>query len=139
MDDFIDELPIFEAVTDGVRVTTQSYFLAGQSNPEDDHYVWAYRIRIANESGETVQLMSRHWIITDASGHSQEVQGDGVIGEQPVIAPGADHSYMSGTPLNTPTGFMAGSYGMIGASGRRFDIVIPGFSLDSPYFTASVN
>ncbi len=139
MDDFVDDLPAFEAVTDGVRVTTQAYFLAGQSNPEDDEYVWAYRIRIANERTEPVQLMARHWIITDGHGAREEVRGPGVVGEQPVIAPGDAHSYMSGTPLSTPTGFMQGAYSMVDHTGRPFDVDIPVFSLDSPYFAGSVN
>lgn len=139
MQDFIDDFPKFEAVTDGVRVTTQAYFLAGQSEPENDKYVWAYRIRIANERSTSVQLLARHWIIIDGSGTREDIKGDGVIGEQPVIGPGNSHDYVSGTPLGTPTGFMQGFYQMADADGQAFSIEIPVFSLDSPYFAGTVN
>lgn len=139
MEDFVSDLPVFEAQTAGVRVRSQSYFLAGQSNPEDEDYVWAYRIEIANDRDFPVQLLSRHWIITDATGIEEEVKGDGVTGEQPVIAPGDSHAYLSGTPLGTPTGFMRGSYQMVDHQGLPFEVEIPAFSLDSPYFRGQVN
>jgi ApaG protein len=104
-----------------------------KSAPEEDYFVWAYRVYIENQGGETVQLRSRHWHITDALGRVQEVMGEGVVGEQPVLAPGETFEYTSGTPLSTPSGVMMGSYQMETDRGASFDVVIPAFSLDSPY------
>lgn len=139
MEDLIDEIMTFEAVTNSIRVAVQSYFLEGQSDPETAQFVWAYRIKISNESEETVQLLNRHWIISDAGGGVQEVQGEGVIGEQPVIAPGQHFVYTSGTPLSTASGFMRGTYEMQNENGDHFFIEIPTFSLDSPYYSQNVN
>ena len=133
MEDLIDGHLTFEAVTGSVRVAVQSFFLEDQSEPDDHQFVWAYRVKIANEGPESIQLLSRHWIITDSSGSIGEVRGEGVIGEQPVIAPGDFFTYTSGTPLATPSGFMQGSYQMRGASGGVMDVAVPTFSLDSPY------
>src|SRR5690606_8880306 len=108
------------------------------SSPGDNHYVWAYRVRIENHGDQTVQLLRRHWKITDAMGRVQEVQGSGVVGEQPVLHPGDAYEYTSGTPLPTPSGIMVGSYQME-ADGERFDIGIPAFSLDSPHETVRLN
>lgn len=124
---------MFEAVTEKIKVTVETRFIDDQSDPQDDYYVWAYRITIANHGDETVQLLSRHWKITDAMGRLQEVKGDGVVGEQPTLTPGADYTYSSGTPLATPSGFMCGSYLMRTANGRDFDVEIPAFSLVSPF------
>jgi len=124
----------WSAVTHAVRVTVRSFYLADQSEPERAHYVWAYRVTIVNEGSETVQLLKRSWVITDAQGRIQKVHGDGVVGERPVLGPGEDFEYTSGTPLATPSGFMHGSYHMVAtASGEGFDVVIPSFSLDSPH------
>ena len=138
-EDLIDDIMTFEAVTDDIRVAVQSYFLEGQSDPDEAQYVWAYRIRISNEGDRTVQLLRRHWIITDAGGSIKEVEGEGVIGEQPVIAPGQFYVYTSGTPLGTPTGFMQGSYAMQDEDGGHFSVEIPTFSLDSPYYSLNLN
>ncbi|WCL54560.1 Co2+/Mg2+ efflux protein ApaG [Gimibacter soli] len=138
-DDLIDGVMTFEAITEGVRVAVQSYFLSGQSDPEEGSYVWAYRIRISNEGAATVQLINRHWIITDGHGGVQEVQGAGVVGEQPVLAPGERFVYTSGTPLSTPTGFMRGTYEMQRPDGTFFDVEIPAFSLDSPHYSLKLN
>jgi len=138
-DDLIDGVMTFEAVTAGVRVEVQSYFLSGQSEPEEGHYMWAYRIRISNEGAMPVQLINRHWIITDGNGGVQEVRGAGVIGEQPVLAPGEVFVYTSGTPLSTPTGFMRGEYEMSRMDGSFFDVEIPAFSLDSPHYSLKLN
>jgi ApaG protein len=135
----VDGVMTFEETTDNVRVAVQSYFLEEQSEPSDNQYVWAYRIKIANEGETTVQLLSRHWIITDGAGATQEVKGEGVIGEQPIITPGQDFIYTSGTPLKTPTGFMRGTYEMQDENGEHFFIEIPNFSLDSPYQTQNIN
>src|SRR4051794_35542619 len=103
-----------------------------RSSVERRQFFWSYTIVITNTGKETVQLRARHWIITDASGHSQEVRGEGVVGEQPVLAPGERFEYTSGVPLQTASGFMAGRYQMVSASGERFEIDVPAFSLDSP-------
>ena len=124
--------PTSSAETEGIRVQVRSHYLAEQSSPRDDRYVFAYTITISNESARTAQLRTRHWIITDATGHKQEVRGEGVVGEQPVLAPGERFEYTSGVPLPTASGFMAGRYQMVSESGERFEIDVPTFSLDSP-------
>jgi len=120
-------------------VSVRPYFLEDQSVPDSGHYVWAYHVRIENNGDRTVQLLTRHWKITDAQGHTQEVRGDGVVGKQPVLKPGESFEYASGTPLPTPSGIMLGSYQMQADTGERFDITIPAFSLDSPHHRMSVN
>ena len=99
---------------------------------ERGQYFWSYTIVITNTGAETVQLRTRHWIITDATGHKQEVRGEGVVGKQPVLAPGEHFEYTSGVPLPTASGFMTGRYQMVSESGERFEIDVPTFSLDSP-------
>lgn len=130
---------MYTATTKQIRVSVEPAYLAEQSSPSDSHYVWAYQVRIENEGAETVQLLTRHWKITDAMGRLQEVRGAGVIGEQPVLAPGESFEYTSGTPLPTPSGIMLGTYGMRVLDGERFDIEIPAFSLDSPHEAKLVN
>jgi ApaG protein len=125
--------------THHIRVTVEPIFLENQSVPLDQHYVWAYRIWIENQSPEAVQLLRRFWRITDGYGVVHEVTGEGVVGEQPWIAPGATYHYASGTPLSTPSGVMEGAYQMQASSGKKFEVTIPAFSLDSPYETASVH
>lgn len=125
--------------TGDIVVTAQPVYLEEQSSPAEHRYVWAYRIRIENLGRETVQLLTRHWRITDANGRVQEVRGEGVVGEQPVLEPGESFEYTSGCPLSTPSGFMVGSYGMVAAGGRAFEVAIPAFSLDSPHARQSVN
>jgi ApaG protein len=122
---------MYRAVTRSIEVAVRPKFLAERSSPEDNYYFWAYTIAIANRGADTVQLKTRHWRITDAHGRVQEVRGVGVVGEEPVIEPGESFEYTSGVPLPTPSGFMAGTYGMIGARGEHFDIDIPAFSLDA--------
>lgn len=139
MEDLVDGVMTFEAETAGVRIAVQSYFLEEQSDEDEAQFVWAYRIKIINESSVTIQLLNRHWIITDANGKVQEVQGEGVIGEQPVISPGQWFAYTSGTPLTTSSGFMRGSYEMQDENGDHFFVEIPTFSLDSPYYPLKVN
>ena len=124
---------MYEAVTRSIKVIVEAIFLDEQSAPDEDHFVWAYQIRIENDSLEQVQLINRHWQITDAHGQLQEVRGEGVVGEQPTLQPGEAFEYTSGTPLGTPSGIMVGSYEMKTSGGERFDIKIPAFSLDSPY------
>ena len=130
---------IYEQTTRAISISVEPMYLDDQSSPENNHYVWAYHVQIENRGNATVQLMSRHWKITDSQGHTQEVRGDGVVGEQPVLDPGDSFEYTSGTPLATPSGFMSGSYQMADKTGERFDVVIPPFSLDSPHQSRPVH
>jgi len=130
---------MYSATTRSIKVTVEPHFLEDQSSPVDDHFVWAYRVRIENQSGETVQLRRRHWRITDGMGRVQEVRGPGVVGEQPVLAPGQSFEYTSGTPLSTPSGIMVGTYQMETGNGEHFDVDIPAFSLDSPHQSVRFN
>ncbi len=130
---------MYEAVTDGIAISVEPHFLEDQSDPDGSRFVWAYHVRIENRGDRVVQLMTRHWRITDANGRTQEVRGPGVVGEQPVLKPGESFEYTSGAPLSTPTGFMAGSYGMVDEAGGDFDVAIPAFSLDSPHFPTQFN
>jgi ApaG protein len=130
---------MYEAISNRFRVTVQPQFLEGQSKPDDDKYVWAYTITIENLSQVTATLLTRHWIITDALGHKQEVKGEGVVGEQPTLAPGESFQYTSGCPLGTPSGVMVGAYELLDENGRRFAIDVPAFSLDSPYDKRTLN
>ena len=123
----------YAETTRAITITVEPYYLDEQSEPAEGHFVWAYHVRIENNGGKTVKLMTRHWRITDSRGNVQEVRGDGVIGEQPVLTPGGSFEYTSGTPLGTPSGIMAGSYRMETDDGKSFDVVIPAFSLDSPH------
>jgi ApaG protein len=123
----------YTALTRQIRVSVQPVYLDDQSAPNDNHFVWAYNVTIENLGQETVQLLSRHWRITDARGELHEVRGPGVIGEQPVLEPGDRFEYTSGTPLATPSGIMAGTYQMENERGETFDVEVPAFSLDSPY------
>ncbi len=128
----LDEFP-FVASSHNITVAVASYFLADQSNPDENRYVWAYRICIKNDGDEAVQLISRHWIITDGKGRTEHVRGPGVVGEQPVMQPGESFEYSSGCPLTTPSGFMVGTYQMVREDGAAFEIDIPAFPLDSPH------
>ncbi len=124
--------PTSTAFTDGIRVRVQSHYLADQSSPRDDRYVFAYTITISNEGVRTAQLRTRHWIITDGRGTVEEVRGDGVVGEQPRLAPGQTFQYTSGCVLPTPIGTMHGTYRMWRDDGSYFDAQIAAFSLASP-------
>ncbi len=135
----LQDTSMYSQTTRSITVTVKPIYLEDQSSPGDNHFVWAYRVRIENTGDETVQLLRRHWKITDAMGRIQEVQGSGVVGEQPVLHPGDSYEYTSGTPLNTPSGIMVGSYQMETPEGERFDIAVPAFSLDSPHQTMRIN
>lgn len=124
-------MSVYQAETEGVVVRVIPTYLSQQSDPDEGRWVWAYAVEIENQRDEPVQLLTRHWIITDALGRTEEVKGPGVIGEQPVIAPGQVHRYTSGCPLGTPSGMMVGSYGMTDADGAVMAVAIPAFSLDS--------
>ena len=121
-----------ETTTRGVRVQVRGTYVPERSSPAESHYFFSYRVRISNEGEETVQLVSREWIITDADGNVEQVKGPGVVGEQPVLGPGEAFEYTSFCPLHTPIGSMQGSYQMVSARGDRFDAVIAPFSLAVP-------
>ncbi len=130
----------YALTTRGVTVTVRSFFLADQSSPDENRFVWAYRVRIENRGTDTVRLLRRTWQITDARGRTQHVHGPGVVGEQPLLEPGQAFEYTSGTPLDTPSGFMAGAYHMnVPESGENFDVAIPAFSLDSPHQSGRIH
>jgi ApaG protein len=122
-----------EAVTRGIRVRVESSYVADRSNPALHQWFFLYTITISNESDATVQLMSRHWVITDGDSNVEEVRGPGVVGEQPVIGPGESHTYTSGCPLLTPFGTMEGTYQVVTGEGERFDVRIAPFALSEPY------
>jgi ApaG protein len=130
---------MYRAVTRQIVVTVQPNFMRERSSVDNNQYFWSYTIVIVNAGPETVQLKMRHWVITDGTGHQQEVRGEGVVGEQPVLGPGERFEYTSGVPLQTPSGFMSGHYQMMSESGDRFDIDIPLFSLDSPDTRRTIN
>ena len=125
--------PIYALTTRDITITVEPAYLEEHSEPEDGRYVWSYHVRIENQGDEVVQLMTRHWRITDSRGIVHEVRGDGVVGEQPVLRPGESFKYTSGTPLSSPSGIMAGSYRMETDQGECFDATVPAFSLDSPH------
>ena len=118
--------------TRGVTVRVSVSYLPEQSEPQRGRWFWAYHIRLENEGDETVQLLTRHWVITDGRGARHSVEGEGVVGEQPVIEPGASFDYVSGCPLATPSGAMQGSYQMVREDGAVFAVEIPRFSLFAP-------
>jgi ApaG protein len=122
-----------EAVTNNVRVEVESRYAPELSQPFQSQWVFAYTVRITNEGDSTVQLLSRHWVITDAGGATEEVRGPGVVGEQPVLAPGEAFQYTSRCPLKTSTGVMRGTYQMVTEDGEHFDVEIAPFALHEPY------
>jgi ApaG protein len=130
---------MYQRTTRNIHVSVEPIFLDEQSTPDENYYVWAYKVQIKNEGPETVQLRSRCWKITDAQGRVQEIRGQGVVGEQPVLKPGGSYEYTSGAPLSTPSGFMVGNYQMRNTSGETFEVEIPLFSLDSPFDTRRVH
>ena len=123
---------MYRAVTRNIQVSVEPVYLEDESDPEHHRYFWAYTVEITNLGAETVQLRTRHWRITDATGSVQEVFGPGVVGEEPVIEPDESYEYTSGCPLKTPGGIMAGHYQMENDDGEKFDVEIPAFSLDVP-------
>ncbi len=123
----------YEAQTRAIHVAVEPAYLDDQSDPADGRYVWSYTVTIENRGVETVQLISRYWNITDGMGQVREVRGPGVVGAQPVIAPGESFQYTSGCPLETSSGMMRGRYLMKAASGEDFEAEIPAFLLESPY------
>lgn len=130
---------MYRAVTRGIEVSVEPFYLPERSDPSGNRYVWAYRVTIDNQSEEPVKLLSRYWHITDAIGRVEEVRGSGVVGEQPELDPGDSYQYTSGCPLSTPSGIMVGHYTMRADDGRLFDVDIPAFSLDLPDGRRTVN
>jgi ApaG protein len=130
---------MYKETTRAITVTVRPTYLDDQSSPDESHYVWKYQVRIENGGGETVQLRTRYWRITDSWGRVQEVRGAGVVGEQPILHPGEAYEYTRGTPLQTPSGIMNGTYQMESSGGEKFDVTIPAFSLDSPYQPVKLN
>lgn len=124
---------MYRAESHGVRVSVEPRFMERESSPEQGRYFWAYSIEIVNLSPRTLQLRTRHWVITDGHGAVHEVRGEGVVGEQPVLRPGESFSYTSGCPLTTPDGTMRGSYAMQAENGDMLDVEVPLFPLDSPH------
>ncbi|MCE2390647.1 MAG: Co2+/Mg2+ efflux protein ApaG [Proteobacteria bacterium] len=122
-----------EAITNGLRVFVRSRYVPERSRPARSEYFFAYTIKIENLGSETVKLISRHWIITDAEGQQEEVQGPGVVGEQPTLRPGESFEYTSACPLSTPFGSMRGSYQMATEGGGRFDAEVAAFRLAQPF------
>lgn len=128
----MDDKKTYKTITNDIGVSVEPFYLDQESEPDEGHYVWGYQVQIENHGDDTVQLRRRHWIITDGNGARQEVEGEGVVGEQPVLEPGEAYEYTSGAPLRTPSGFMVGSYQMQAGDGSYFDVDIPAFSLDMP-------
>jgi ApaG protein len=122
-----------ETTTRGIRVQVTTSYLAERSAPAEQQYLFTYRVRISNVGTETAQLISREWVITDSDGNEQRVLGPGVVGEQPVLAPGDTFEYSSFCPLKTPVGSMHGSYQMVTSGGEAFDAVITAFTLAVPH------
>ncbi len=130
---------MYRTTTQEIEVEVEPFYLEDRSEPSEGRYFWGYRITIANNSSQAVQLLSRYWHITDGEGRVEEVSGPGVVGEQPDLAPGDSFQYTSGCPLTTPSGIMVGRYTMRSAGGVVFDVDIPAFSLDVPGRRRSIN
>lgn len=130
---------MYDKTTRSIRIKVEPAFLESRSRPDENLFVWAYTVEIENLGEEVVQLMSRYWRITDGRGGIQEVEGPGVIGEQPVLTPGQCFRYTSGVPLSTPSGIMMGHYKMETDKGQEFDVEIPAFSLDCDYGARKIN
>ena len=122
-----------EAVTRDIRVKVETEYAPGRSSPAQNQWFFLYTITISNEGPETVQLLTRHWIITDGTGHVEEVRGPGVVGKQPVLAAGESFTYTSGCPLTAPFGVMEGTYQMVTDAGEHFDVKVAPFTLSEPY------
>src|ERR1700719_4140256 len=116
---------MYSEITRSIKVSVEPFYLEDQSSPAEGRYVWAYHVRIENGGAETVQLRNRHWQITDSLGRREEVRGPGVVGEEPVLAPGEAFEYTSSCPLRTPSGFMVGDYELETAAGERFLVKVP--------------
>jgi ApaG protein len=123
---------MYTATTKTISVRVEPRYMADRSDPAESRFFWAYTVEIANGGAAPVQILARHWVITDQLGRREDVRGIGVVGEQPVIEPGASFTYTSGCPLQTPSGTMVGTYQAVGEDGEVFSVDIPAFSLDIP-------
>ena len=130
---------MYQAVTKNIQVTVEPHFLPDESDEQAGRYFFAYSVEIANLSRAIVQVRTRHWRITDGLGRVQEVNGAGVVGEEPILHPGESYRYTSGCPLETPSGIMVGQYGVETLEGARFLVDIPAFSLDAPFSDRTLN
>jgi ApaG protein len=130
---------MYQECTRSIQISVEPFYVDEQSSPEQSRFVFGYRVQIDNQSAETVQLISRHWRITDSLGRTKEVRGPGVVGKQPVLKPGERFEYTSGTPLTTSSGIMVGSYQMVTTGGEQFDVTVPAFSLDAPGSVTRLN
>ncbi len=130
---------VYEQTTRGIKVEVEPDFDPDRTDPDAAQFVWTYEIVITNESEIAVQLRRRHWVITDARGQVEEVEGEGVVGQQPILEPGDSFRYASGAPLSTPSGIMAGAFHMVDADGHAFKVQVPTFSLDSPYADQAIH
>lgn len=130
---------MYRALTHDIEITVEPFYLEEQSEPDENRFVWGYRIVIVNHSDDTVQLRDRYWRITDAVGQVDEISGEGVVGEQPILAPGDHFEYSSGCPLDTSSGMMVGQYRMERQDGESFMVDIPAFSLDVPGMARTLN
>ena len=124
---------IASSTTRGIRIRVRSAYVPERSQPDANHWFFVYNVTISNEGNETAQLVSRHWIITDANNQVQEVKGAGVVGEQPTLGPGESFEYTSACPLSTPFGSMRGTYQMVTSGGEHFDAEIAPFTLAEPH------
>ena len=129
----------FAETTGSITVRAAPQYLPDQSDPERSSFVWAYHVRVENGGRSAVRLMARRWLITDGDGRTEQVEGDGVVGVQPLIAPGGAYDYVSGCPLGTASGRMQGRYVMMGDDGVRFSVMIPAFALELPGHRPSVH
>ncbi len=123
---------MYTATTNRISVSVEPRYMADRSDPAEGRFFWSYTVEIANGGAAPVQILARHWVITDQFGRREDVRGIGVVGEQPVIDPGASYTYTSGCPLPTPSGTMVGTYQAVGDDGEVFSVEIPAFSLDIP-------
>ncbi|MEL7130186.1 MAG: Co2+/Mg2+ efflux protein ApaG [Pseudomonadota bacterium] len=126
----------YQSTTNDITVRVRPSYLAEESSPAQNRYVWAYQVEIENGSDGIWTVMARHWHIVDANGQSQQVDGEGVVGQTPTLEPGGVFRYTSGAPLSAPSGIMSGSYDLAAATGEKLSVKIPTFSLDSPYETS---
>ncbi len=128
----MSDIQTYRETTNYISVSVSPEYLHQQSEPSDNHFTWAYHVYIENSGNTSIQILARHWKITNIKGQSHEIIGDGLVGKQPVLNPGDVFQYSSGTPLTTSSGFMSGSFLLISEGGKLFNAVVPSFSLDSP-------
>jgi ApaG protein len=128
----MSDIQTYRETTNYISVSVSPEYLHQQSEPSDNHFTWAYHVHIENSGRTSIQVLARHWKVTDIKGQSHEIVGDGLVGKQPVLKSGEVFRYSSGTPLSTPSGFMSGSFLLISEGGELFNALVPSFSLDSP-------